>query len=78
MITDAYATGLFAEDVSEGDDGPVVIEDVRRKEFVQYAGASGDFNPIYYNKAYAKEAGNNSVFGRRMCTAGYVAHMISD
>jgi acyl dehydratase len=56
----------------------VIIEDVEREDFVRYAGASGDFNPIHYDEPYAKEAGNPSVFGQGMCTAGYAAHMVSD
>ena len=78
-MTDAYAERLFAEDVSVGDTGPeVVVEDLEREDFVRYAGASGDFNPIHYDEPYAEEAGNSSVFGQGMCTAGYAAHMVSD
>lgn len=78
-MTDAYADELHAEDVEVGDTGPeVVVEDLERKDFVKYAGASGDFNPIHYDEVYATEAGNPSVFGQGMCTAGFVAHMASD
>lgn len=78
-MTDAYTNDLLAGDVSVGDTGPeLVVEDVERQDFVRYAGASGDFNPIHYAEPYAKEAGNSSVFGQGMCTAGYAAHMVSD
>lgn len=78
-MTDAYETDIYAEDVSVDDTGPVVVvEDLERQDFVRYAGASGDFNPIHYDEVYAKEAGNSSVFGQGMCTAGFVAHMVSD
>jgi acyl dehydratase len=78
-MTDEYENELYAEDVSVNDTGPeLVVEDLERKDFVKYAGASGDFNPIHYDEPYAKEAGNPSVFGQGMCTAGYTAHMVSD
>ncbi len=78
-MTDAYAEDLFAGDISVGDTGPkVIVKDLERKDFVRYAGASGDFNPIHYDESYAKEAGNPNVFGQGMCTGGYAAHMVSD
>jgi peroxisomal enoyl-CoA hydratase 2 len=78
-MTDAYADPLYAGDVAIGDTGPeVVVEDLEREDFVRYAGASGDFNPIHYDEPYAKEAGNSSVFAQGMLTAGFAAHMISD
>ena len=78
-MTDAYEEDLLAESISVGDTGPeIVIEDLKREDFVRYAGASGDFNPIHYDEPYAKGAGNPSVFGQGMCTAGYAAHMVSD
>lgn len=78
-MTDQYEQTLTADDVAVGDSGPeVVIEEVQREDFVKYAGASGDFNPVHYDEPYAKKAGNKSVFGQGMLTAGYASHMISD
>ena len=78
-MTDAYERRLTAEDVSVGDTGPeVVVEDLDREDFVRYAGASGDFNPIHYDELYARDAGNESVFAQGMLTAGFASHMISD
>jgi peroxisomal enoyl-CoA hydratase 2 len=78
-MTDCYERKLTADDVAVGDTAPEInVEDVQRKDFVKYAGASGDFNPIHYDEPYAKEAGNDSVFGQGMLTAGYASHMIAD
>jgi acyl dehydratase len=78
-MTDSYTRRPTAADVSVGDAAPeVVVEDIQRKDFVKYAGASGDFNPIHYDEPYAQEAGNESVFGQGMLTAGYAAHMVAD
>jgi acyl dehydratase len=78
-MTDGYATYIYAEDVSLGDTPPdVVVEDVQRKNFVRYAGASGDFNPIHYDEPYAVNAGYPSTFGQGMYTAGIMAHAAAD
>ncbi len=70
---------LFAGDVSAGDTGPeVVVEDLTRQDFVRYAGASGDFNPIHYDEPFATGAGNPSVFGQGMLTAGFAATQVTD
>ncbi|WP_339105827.1 MaoC family dehydratase N-terminal domain-containing protein [Haloterrigena salinisoli] len=66
-------------DLEVGDAGPtVVVEDVERKHFVKYAGASGDFNPIHYDEPYARAAGNESVFGQGMFTAGVASRVVTD
>ena len=78
-MTDGYERTLTADDVAVGDPAPeIVVEDIHREDFVKYAGASGDFNPIHYDEPYAKEAGNKSVFGQGMLTAGYASHMVAD
>jgi len=78
-MTDAYAEALTGADVAVGDTGPeVVVEDLERRDFVKYAGASGDFNPIHYDETLAQMAGYDSVFGQGMFTAGVAAHMAAD
>ncbi|QCS43976.1 MaoC family dehydratase N-terminal domain-containing protein [Natrinema versiforme] len=68
-----------AADLAVGDTGPtVVVEDLDRKQFVKYAGASGDFNPIHYDEPYATAAGNESVFGQGMFTAGVASRVVTD
>lgn len=66
-------------DVAAGDGGPtVVVPNLERKHFVKYAGASGDFNPIHYDEPYARAAGNPSVFGQGMFTAGVASRVVTD
>ncbi|SEH15147.1 Acyl dehydratase [Natronorubrum sediminis] len=68
-----------ADDLAVGDTGPtVVVEDLERVHFVKYAGASGDFNPIHYDEPYARQAGNESVFGQGMFTAGVASRVVTD
>jgi acyl dehydratase len=67
------------EDVKEGDEVPAfVVENLTRTDLVKYAGASGDFNPIHHDEGFAKMAGNPSVFGHGMLTAGFVGKCVTD
>lgn len=80
MTERRHDSGPVADpDIDVGDRGPeLIVADIERKDFVKYAGASGDFNPIHYDEPYAKDAGNPTVFGQGMLTAGFVATMAVD
>lgn len=56
---------------------PAVVGPLTRTDFVRYAGASGDFNPIHHDDEFARAAGNPSVFGHGMLTAGLLARCVS-
>jgi len=65
-------------DVSEGQAvPPFVVEGLGRTDFVRYAGASGDYNPIHHDEEFARAAGNPTVFGHGMLTAGLLATCLS-
>jgi acyl dehydratase len=65
--------------LGEGDALPTLeVPALTRSDFVRYAGASGDFNPIHHDEEFAKAAGNPSVFGHGMLTAAFVARVITD
>ena len=69
---------LFFDDVNEGDEAPPLSHELTRTDLVQYAGASGDFNPMHTDEVKAKEAGLPSVFGHGMFSAGVLATAITD
>ncbi len=78
-MTDAFATDVTAADLAVGETGPeVVVDDLERADFVKYAGASGDFNPIHYDETHAQAAGYDSVFAQGMLTAGFAAQAVAD
>ena len=57
----------------------VLVENLTRTQIVQYAGASGDFNPIHTDEKFATEqAGYDSVFAHGMLTMGLTARLVTD
>jgi acyl dehydratase len=67
------------DDVAEGTAiPPVVVEHLTRTDLVRYAGASGDFNPIHHDEEFARAAGNPTVFGHGMLTAGILSRCLTD
>ena len=55
-----------------------VFGPVTREDFVRYAEASGDDNPIHQDEEYAKKSGAPTVFAMGMLNAGYLATAVSD
>ena len=57
----------------------VVVDGLTRTQIVQYAGASGDFNPIHTDEVFATQvAGYPSVFDHGMLTMGMTGRMLTD
>ena len=71
-------TRLDFDEVNIGDEAPVLTHILTRADLVQYAGASGDFNPMHTDEVAAKEAGLQSVFGHGMFSAGLLATALTN
>lgn len=72
-------TATTAKNLSAGEKGPTLtIEDLSREDFVRYAGASGDFNPLHYDESYANGAGHPDVFAQGMLIAGIASRFVTD
>jgi acyl dehydratase len=71
---------LHAKELTEGQEfSATVVEDLKRTQIVQYAGTSGDYNPIHTDEVFAtKVAGYPSVFAHGMLTMGMTGHMLTD
>lgn len=48
-----------------------------RTDFVRYAGAGGDLNPIHHDEEFARSAGMPSVFGMGMLHAGILGNRLA-
>ena len=70
MTIDSVVPGMDLDEVVYGP--------VSREDFVRYAEASGDDNPIHQDEEYARASGAPTVFAMGMLNAGYLAHAVSD
>ncbi|MYE82008.1 MAG: acyl dehydratase [Gammaproteobacteria bacterium] len=71
---------LKAADLNVGDAHTErVVEDLKRTQIVQYAGASGDYNPVHTDELFTKEiAGYPTVFAHGMLTMGMTGRMLTN
>jgi acyl dehydratase len=57
----------------------IVVDNLTRTQIVQYAGASGDYNPLHTDEVFATQvAGYPSVFAHGMLTMGMTGRMLTD
>jgi len=71
---------LKASDLKVGDVFTQrLVEDLKRTQIVQYAGASGDYNPLHTDEIFTtKVAGYPSVFAHGMLTMGMTGAMLTN
>ncbi|MEZ5234124.1 MAG: MaoC/PaaZ C-terminal domain-containing protein [Acidimicrobiia bacterium] len=71
---------LSAASIKVGDTySQVVVDNLSRTQIVQYAGASGDYNPIHTDEVFATQvAGYPTVFAHGMLTMGLTGKMVTD
>jgi acyl dehydratase len=71
---------LKASDLKVGDTHTErLVEDLKRTQLVQYAGASGDYNPLHTDEIYTTQvAGYPAVFAHGMLTMGMTGRMLTN
>jgi acyl dehydratase len=71
---------LKASDLHVGDTySECLVEDLKRTQIVQYAGASGDYNPLHTDEIFTtKVAGYPTVFAHGMLTMGMTGRMLTN
>lgn len=66
------------DQVEVGTELPAQSFPVTRATLVQYAGASGDFNPIHWNEKFAVEVGLPDVIAHGMFTMAEAIRVVTD
>ncbi|CUR58364.1 hypothetical protein NOCA250018 [metagenome] len=57
----------------------IALENLSRTQIVQYAGASGDFNPLHTDEVYARQvAGYPTVMAHGMLTMGAIGRVVGE
>lgn len=56
---------------------PIAFPPLTRTDLVRYAGASGDFNPLHHDHAFAGKAGLPDVMAHGMLSAGLLASAVT-
>jgi len=71
---------LKAADLNVGDTyTECLVEDLKRTQIVQYAGASGDYNPLHTDEVFTTEVAKYpSVFAHGMLTMGMTGAMLTN
>jgi acyl dehydratase len=69
---------LYYEDVVVGGEIMPLIKRPTTRQLVMYAGASGDYNPIHYDKDYAVERGLSGVVVHGQLAGCFLGQMLTD
>ncbi len=63
--------------VNQGDSLPEVVRQVTQRDINLYAEASGDFNPIHINEAFAAQTPLGGTIAHGMLILAYVSEMMT-
>lgn len=69
---------LFYEDVVDGSEITPLVKQPTTTQLVMWAGASGDYNPIHYDKDYAIKQGLPGVIVHGQLAGAFLGQMITD
>lgn len=69
---------VFWDDVDEGMELPLLVKTPVTRQLVQYAGASGDFYEIHYDKDFAQETGLNGVIIHGALKSAFLGQLMTD
>ena len=69
---------LYYEDVAVGDEITPLVKQPTTRQLVMWAGASGDYNPIHYDKDFAQGQGLPSVIVHGALTGCFLGQLITD
>ena len=66
------------EQIEVGDEIPLLEKHPNTRQLVMWAGASGDYNPIHYDKEFALARGLPGVVVHGQLSTAFICQMLSD
>lgn len=69
---------IYFEDVNIGDEIPFLIKTITKEQILDYADASGDYNPIHVDEESAKKAGLGGIIAHGLLSFAFVTQLITD
>jgi acyl dehydratase len=72
------AEQVYFEDIAEGGDVTPLAKLPTTRQLVMWAGASGDYNPIHYDKDYALGRGLSGVVVPGQLVCAFLGQMVTD
>ncbi len=69
---------IYFEEIEADDEIPELIKEPSTRQLVMWAGASGDLNPIHYDKDYAVSRGLPGVVVHGQLAGCFLAQMVTD
>jgi len=72
------AKQVYYEDVIEGSEIPALVKEPTTRQLVMWAGASGDYYPIHYDKDFAQSKGLTGVIVHGQLVASFLGQLITD
>jgi acyl dehydratase len=72
------ALQIYWEDVTDGMDLPPLIKNPTTRQLVQYAGASGDYYEIHYDRDFAQGNGLEGVILHGALKSAFLGQLLTD
>lgn len=72
------AQQIYFEDVKEGQELTQLVKHPTTRQLVKWAGASGDYYEIHYDKDFAQSTGLQGCIVHGWLTFSFVAQMVTD
>ena len=69
---------LYFEDVAEGSEITPLIKHPTTRQLVMWAGTSGDYNPIHYDKDFAQSRGLPGVVVQGQLVGSFLGQLMTD
>ncbi len=71
-------TQVYWEDVSVGDEVPPLVKKPTTRQLVRWAGASGDFYELHYDKDFAQSTGLPGIIVHGAIKSAWLGQMLGD